>query len=311
MGTAVAGVGGRIPVFLNPRAGGRDQTDTAARVIQLFAARGIQASIESWPGAGHVAAAVREAARGATAVVAGGGDGTVSTVASALVGTDVRLGVLPIGTLNHFAKDAGIPLDLEKAVAAIAEGRSIAVDVGEVNGRTFLNNCSIGLYPTIVRSRESLERQGHGKWWAFVLSAFRILPRHHRLRVVLDADGRPSAWRTPFVMVANNAYEVSGVHFGARASLTGGRLFAYVAPRIRARDLPASVLKAVFARLSREASGVPEEFRSVSASHLRIGIEGNSTIPVAIDGEVGTTPVPIECRCRQAALQVFVPGTGT
>jgi diacylglycerol kinase family enzyme len=242
-------------------------------------------------------------------VVAGGGDGTVSTVASVLVGTDVRLGVLPLGTLNHFAKDAGIPQDLEKAVAAIAQGRSIAVDVGEVNGRTFLNNCSIGVYPTIVRSREGLERQGHGKWWSFVLSAFRILPRHHRLRVALDADGRPSAWRTPFVMVANNAYEVSGVHFGARSNLTGGRLFAYVAPRIRARDLPASVLKAVFARLSRQPSGFPGEFRSVSASHLWIGVEGNSTIPVAIDGEVATTSLPLECRCRPAALHVFVPGS--
>jgi diacylglycerol kinase family enzyme len=307
MGTAVVGAGGRIPVFLNPRAGGRDQTDVAPRIIELFAARGIQASIESWPGAGDVAAAVREAARGATTVVAGGGDGTVSTVASPLVGTDVRLGVLPLGTLNHFAKDAGIPLDLEKAVAAIAQGRSMSVDVGEVNGRTFLNNCSVGLYPTIVRSREGLERQGHGKWWSFALAAFRILPRHHRLRVALDADGRPSAWRTPFVMVANNAYEVSGVNFGARSNLTAARLFAYVAPHSRARDLPASVLKAVFARLSRQPSGVPGEFRSVSASRLRIGIEGHSTVPVAIDGEVGTTPVPLECRCRPAALRVCVP----
>ena len=62
----------------------------------------------------------------------------------------MQLGVLPLGTLNHFARDAGIPLDLEEAVAAIAGGRTRQVDVAEVNGRIFINNSAVGLYPELV-----------------------------------------------------------------------------------------------------------------------------------------------------------------
>lgn len=304
-----AGAEGRVPIVLNPHAGGRDQSQTGARVLELFAQRGIDARLVPWPDARDFAAVVSEAAKSATTVVAAGGDGTVSAVAAPLVGTRVRLGVLALGTLNHFAKDAGIPLDLERAVDVIAAGHARTVDVGEVNGRTFLNNCSAGVYPTIVQSRESLEQHGHGKWWSLALSALRILPSHPRLHVTLEADGRPSSWRTPFVMVANNAYEVSGVHFGARSSLSEGRLVAYLAPHIRARDLPASLIKAVFAQFTRRSNGQPDEVKVVRASRLRIGIEGSKSISIAIDGEVGTTAVPLECRCRPAALHVIVPGS--
>jgi diacylglycerol kinase family enzyme len=125
-------------------------------------------------GRGDAAVEVREIARGASVdgaiaaakaarpdvLVAGGGDGTVSAVAAALVDSDIVLGVLPLGTLNHFAKDLGIPLVLEAAAEAIVSGRTTRIDVGEVNGRVFINNSSIGLYPEIVRDRE--RQQGRG-----------------------------------------------------------------------------------------------------------------------------------------------------
>ena len=86
---------------------------------------------------------------GSDIVVAAGGDGTVSAVASAVAGSEAVLGVLPLGTLNHFAKDAGIPLELEEAVRNISTGRAVKVDIGDVNGRAFINNISLGLYPVI------------------------------------------------------------------------------------------------------------------------------------------------------------------
>jgi len=277
------GAGERIPIFLNPRAGGGDRTDVADRVVALFAARGIEASVMTWPGNG-LADRVRDAARGASTVVAGGGDGTVSTVASGLAGTPVRLGVLPLGTLNHFAKDAGIPLDLEGAIGVIADGHAVAVDVGEVNGRTFINNCSLGVYPAIVRGREQLQKRGHGKWVSFLVSAVSTLWRPPRARVTLDADGQRTSCKTTFVMVGNNAYEVLGLNLGGRASLTGGRIVAYLGSSLT-------------------------ELQVVPAGQLRIDIARLRNIQLAIDGEVSTTSMPIECRSRPAALHVFVPRT--
>ena len=127
------------------------------------------------------------AAQAATAkrgpVVAGGGDGTVNAVAGKLAGTDCVLGVLPMGTLNHFAKDVGIPQKLEAAVRNIFTGRVSIVDVGEVNGRIFVNNSGFGFYPHFVRQREELERRGHVKRVAFMLALRAVVRRYFRLRI--------------------------------------------------------------------------------------------------------------------------------
>ena len=92
-------------------------------------------------------------------MVVGGGDGTLSAAASILAGTDTALGVLALGTLNHFARDLRIPLDLDGAIGVIAAGHHQTVDVGEVNGQVFINNSSIGIYPFFVA-----ERSGRAEW---------------------------------------------------------------------------------------------------------------------------------------------------
>ena len=123
-------------------------------------------------------------------VVAAGGDGTMNAVASALIGTETAMGVLPLGTLNHFAKDLKIPLELEGAVATIVTGRIVPIDVGEVNGHIFLNNSSIGIYPWIVRERETEQRKGYRKWVAFARASISALKRYSLLHVRLR-DGGP------------------------------------------------------------------------------------------------------------------------
>ena len=94
------------------------------------------------------------AERGDELLIVGGGDGTISAAASALVGTETRLGILPLGTLNHFARDLGIPTDLDEAAKLIAAGAERRVDVAEMNGRIFINNSAIGLYPLMVVDRD-------------------------------------------------------------------------------------------------------------------------------------------------------------
>ena len=152
-------------------------------------------------------------------VVAGGGDGTVSAVAGALAGTNAALGVLPMGTLNHFAKDVGISLNLEAAVSNIFTGQITNVDVGEVNGRVFVNNSGIGFYPHFVRQREEQERHGHVKRVAFMLALRSVVRRYLRLRIKVHMDRAEALEHiTPFLFVGNNRYQTAGLGIGTRSS---------------------------------------------------------------------------------------------
>ena len=142
-----------------------------------MARAGLPARLRSVAGSELQAAADR-AGGTSDIVVAAGGDGTVSTVAAAAVRHDVALGVLPLGTLNHFARDAGVPLDLDRAVEALARRETTMVDVGEVNGRLFVNNASLGAYPALVWEREIERRRGRGKWAGFAVGAWRTWIRY-------------------------------------------------------------------------------------------------------------------------------------
>ena len=252
-----------------------------------------------------IAADVRAAlARGAGIIVGGGGDGTLNQVASAILasGRPAVLGILPLGTLNHFARDLDIPLELERAIAVIAAGRVAEVDTAEVNGRTFLNNSSIGLYPDIVHARErQQERLGRGKWPAFVwatLGALRRFPFH---TVTLCLDGQEHVRRTAFVFVGNNDYDMEGVDIGARPRLDRGQLCVYVARHAGRAGLLLFALAALFGLLHR-VRGLDH----LLTDRLRIEARG-PRLRVATDGEVNEMEPPLEYRSRPKSLRVLVP----
>ena len=268
-----------------------------------FAAAGVDAQVIVLKAAAHAPAATREAiAAGATTVVAAGGDGTINAVASELAGTTTPLGVLPLGTLNHFAKDLRIPQTLDAAVATIAAGRIKDVDVGEVNGRTFLNNASIGIYPDIVVERERLRQLGHWKWIALAIATTRIVRRYRRLVVRLEAADGVERARTAFLFVGNNEYQVDGLSLGARARLDGGRLFAYLAPRVHTRELPRLLALALAGR-ARDRQAL----ESIEATSLHVVTPGVRRLRVALDGEVTVLRAPLQFRVRPAALRVIAP----
>jgi diacylglycerol kinase family enzyme len=292
-----------ITVILNPTAGASRSDNMPSQLAELFGAAGLPlriVSFESGAEALHAARAAAEA--GDDAVVAAGGDGTLSTVASALVGSDMPMGVLPLGTLNHFAKDLGLPLDLGEAVKTIAARRTMKVDVGEVNGRTFLNNSSIGIYPDVVLEREALRRQGYRKWTAFVAASGRILRNYRGLAVKITADGPSRIARTPFLLVGNNEYQTDGIHLGARSRLNGGRLSAYLAPRVHARELPKLLVWALAGRARKNHS-----LQSFVAQELLVEAVERRRLRVAFDGEVVLMTAPLHYRVRPLALRVIVP----
>jgi diacylglycerol kinase family enzyme len=293
----------RAALILNGGAGnGHDQALVAQLRAQCLAA-GLDADITlAASGEELVAAARRALAQAAPMVVAGGGDGTVNAVASVMVDSDVAFGVLPLGTLNHFAKDLGIPLDLAQAVRVLADGYTRRVDVGEVNGRIFLNNSSLGLYPDMVRDRERQQRRlGRGKWLAALWASIAALRRYPFLSVRLDLAGQRLARRTPFVFIGNNAYRMQGLAIGARDCLDGGKLSLYVAQRPGRLGLLRFALRALMGRLAQE-----RDFDMLSSEEIVVET-GHRQLRVATDGEVTLMPTPLRYRIRSGALTVIVP----
>src|SRR4051812_6063599 len=153
----------------------------------------------------RAAQAIQRARRGEIdAVAVGGGDGTVGSVAGLAAGSGVPLGVVPLGTLNHFAKALGLPLDLDGAAAAIAAGAAREVDVGEVNGRVFINNSSVGVYPYMVAERDRrMAAEGRRKWAAMTLAFLRMVRRFPRRRLTVRVEGWTAPCRTPLLFVGN------------------------------------------------------------------------------------------------------------
>jgi diacylglycerol kinase family enzyme len=292
-----------IVVLVNTRSGtAAARPQIIAELGDRFRAAGADVEIVELAVGQDPAPVARQASTRASVVVAAGGDGTVNGVAAAIVDSPAALGVLPLGTLNHFARDLRIPGDLAQAVAVIVAGRIVRVDVGVVNDALFLNNSSIGLYPNIVDAREALRRDGHAKWPAMAIATFRVLRRYRGVVVTIGADGPRRQWRTPFVFIGNNEYEIDGRRLGERARLDGGRLFAYLAPRLRAYQLPLLTLKALLGRARQSG-----DFEIASATELWIGLRKQRRLRVALDGEVQMMRTPLHYRIRPGALRVVAP----
>jgi YegS/Rv2252/BmrU family lipid kinase len=289
-------------IIINQGAGSAHAIEASA-IIDTLRAGAIEPSIIlASDGSKMTDATKRALATGADIIVAGGGDGTINAVASELIGTETILGVLPLGTLNHFAKALHVPLDVDKALQAIVAGHCTAVDMGEVNGRFFLNNSSIGIYPEIVQEREAEQRRfGSAKWTAFFWATLRALRRYPFLDVRLDVDGEHYTRHTPFVFVGNNEYAIEGFDLGERKTLNSGRLSLYVSQRTGRLGLVGFALRALFGLL-RQAT----DFDALLATEIVIETR-RRRIRVATDGEVTMMAAPLHYRIRASALNVIVP----
>ncbi len=293
---------GWTAAVFNDSSGSGDCAAAAKKVEQIFAAAGREVRITVATGGSQLRdAAERAADDGCEALIAGGGDGTVNLAASVVVGRDIPLGVLPLGTLNHFAKDLGIPLELEDAVRVILDGVTCRVDVGEVNGRVFLNNSSLGVYPAVVRLRERYQASGLGKWVAALWASLAVLRRNPFMAVRLIVHDEATVRRTPFVFVGNNEYRMAGLQAGTRDSLTRKHIAVYVLNA----DRRIGLLRLGWQVLLKGVDQVKElDLLTVSEATIETR---RSRLQVALDGEVVILDSPLEYRSRPAALSVYVP----
>lgn len=249
----------------------------------------------------NIPAAIRERrGRGIKLFIAAGGDGTIHHVAQGLIHTEAILGVIPIGTYNHFARDLSIPLDWREALRIACEGQTIQIDSARANERTFVNNLSIGLYPELVTKREEHGRD-YPRWKARLYAFYSTARKYPHVTLTLESETRQELVRTPVFMVSNGAYDLTRIGIDApRATLMEGKMSVYWLPRIPRWQLTKFIARFLAGRVR----GTPG-FRSYQTQRLRVSSR-DALLKVGMDGEVFTLQTPIVITIAPASLSVRV-----
>jgi diacylglycerol kinase family enzyme len=285
-----------IPAFVNPD-GGRAR----AALDALEADRGFDIRLA---GPQELARGLKEAvAAGASRVLVAGGDGTVELAAAALAGTPAELAVLPGGTLNHFARDHGIPVDAEQSLALARGGTVRTTDVGYVNDRLFINTSSVGAYIRYVRARDRIERFS-GYWVASLLAGLRVLASPGRIPVQLEVEGETRRFETPLVFVGVGERELGLPGIGRRKP--GGVRSLHVV-LFRGREQARRFSRA-YGRVHRGLEVRPRALGVDAAlvQSFRLDLPAGMA-PVATDGEIKPAAMPLVYRYAPDALRVVVP----
>ena len=272
------------------------------KVADALESAGIHADVELVDGGQCEVRCRAIAKRGDRLLIVGGGDGTVSAAASALADTKTRLGILPLGTLNHFARDLDLPMDLADAAKLIASGTERRVDVGEMNGRIFINNSAIGLYPLMVINRDlQRARLGRSKRLAMLVASLRTLARFNHQRLTLIVNDEKERVDTPLLFVGNNDYRIDLGAPGQRESIEDGHLCVMVMRKKTRLGFIAASLRALFNRTR------PDDMEQIAdVERLRVGSH-RSQLAVSLDGEVARSEPPLDYIIRKRAVRVIAP----
>lgn len=301
----------RICIILNAGSGQRDAKSDPNNITAAFAAAGATCTMKLIDDGTQIEARTRAAvAEGFTTIVAAGGDGTICAVASALRGSDITMGILPLGTFNYFARSLDLPMELEPAVKVIVAGKTRPLRVANVNDRVFLNNASLGAYPAILETREGIyKRWGRSRmvaYWAVLKTLSTVRPPLH-LRIT--ADGESRIVRSPLVFVVNNAYQLTQLSVVGADHIEDGKLVVFIAPHTGRIEM---IRMAVVIAMGR---GLPErKFEVMSGADIlieRLGRAAGHRQTIARDGERERLAGPFHLQVVENALNVLVPETDT
>ncbi|HEU4521135.1 MAG TPA: diacylglycerol kinase family protein [Thermoanaerobaculia bacterium] len=288
-------------LFLNPRAGsfaGTDEDEFRRRAAELDLR-----IVALEPGV-DAASVVRDGLQaGVKKFVVAGGDGSIHTVAQGLVGTDGVLGIVPIGTVNHMARDLQIPGEWQPALELAVSGEVRQIDTGRINGIHFLNSVMVGIYPTITNYREKF-RSTHSKWRAY-LRAVRLAMRQFRhVTLVLELPDRVETLRTQLFVVSINSYDLTHAGLVAlKTALDDGRLTIYSLDFMNRAQFVQAAAKFFRGKLEQV-----DGFRRIRTEKLRIDA-AQPKIRVSIDGEVRDLAPPLQIAAVPASLLVRTPAS--
>jgi diacylglycerol kinase family enzyme len=291
-----------FPVVVN-RGGGAASRAGDALVTQIeaaFVAAGLTADVHAVDGASLTATIERLSKNGAVAI--GGGDGTQGCAAAILSKAGATHAILPLGTRNNLARQLGIPLDLDGAVKLIANGHTRKIDLSDVNGQTFVNNASIGLYPKLVKFREQGRKRGLPKWLANIPAAWRVLRNigHRRYRLVLDNAPQPVV--TPLLFIGNNVYSLDSGKVGVRDAMDDGKLSVFAVAKNTRWGLIGFAIRTLRGR-----SDLARDFAAIGTCKTLTISARRRRIPIALDGEVMRLETPLKFSIKPSALTVFAP----
>lgn len=293
----------KITIIAN-RGSGSYTEDLVSKLRERAAELGLKAAVQTLsPGESATSAAQLAREQGATTIAVCGGDGTMGAVAQALAGTPVKLLPLPGGTFNHFARDLGIHVPPIVALESAVSGQVRQVDVGEVNGKVFVNNASLGLYPAMVSQRLQQQRLGKNRWRALLWACASVFRRYPVARLRLLSGGEEMARRTPLVFLGNNDYQIEGVNIGTRQRLDAGHLSVYVLRDNGRMALVRYFSQALVGRFQHDGGfdHLCTESVTIESRHKHVRL--------ALDGELMRLATPLEFRVRPRALTVIGPGT--
>ncbi|MDR5882575.1 diacylglycerol kinase family protein [Caballeronia sp. LZ032] len=254
-----------------------------------------------------VARETADAARAQDGVLVGaGGDGTLCTVAHAALDAGCPFAVLPRGTFNYFSRDHGIPADLESSTKLLLAARAYPTQTGFANGRMFLVNASLGLYPRLLEDRETYKQQfGRSRLVALWSALYTMLKPHRHLRLHLEHEGRTTELRSSTLFVANNRLQMEqiGMPDAARALEQG--LLAALAPR------PVGRLMHLWLSLHGAAGRLADSDHVTSLTFERIVVTHPSKkrklVKIATDGEITRLQLPLEFRVSDRPLLLLKP----
>lgn len=237
---------------------------------------------------------------GRTALVAGGGDGSLGGIADLAAQHGVPFGVLPFGTLNHFAKDLGLPTDYDGLIQMLEHENTKNIDYARLGDSVFLNNSSIGIYPELVFRREDREKK-LGKWPAAAISLFEILRQPLRIdQLSVTYNNEKHEVKTPFVFVGNNDYGFDSFGVNKREELDKGLLSLCIFRGQSRRQLFWHLFRSV---LGKPSIGVLDCYQTDE-----ITIESNSgSLKVALDGEAYELKTPLSYTIQKQKLLAIIP----
>lgn len=235
-------------------------------------------------------------------VVAAGGDGTLNAVASKLMGTDIPMGILPLGTFNYVARVLNIPLDLLDAAKAIGEGQPRSVHVAQLNQHIYLNNASLGLYPLFIQKREQFNKHfGRFPLHAYT-SALDVLIRDRKeLKLEVEVDRQRYPVKTPLIFFGNNQLQLAEMKLRIAEAAEAGKVAGVVVAKSDKRTLFKTLWQLIKGNLD-QASDV----YSFAADEVIVHSKRNK-LTVAVDGEIVTMTPPLKITVRKHALNIMVP----
>lgn len=295
-----AGQRGETVVIVNPGSGRNSRGDVdLEEICAVLGAR----RVELRPGEGFEEAVRRAVKDGARRVISAGGDGTAMAVASALLGSETEMGVLPMGTFNYFARGLGLSEDPLEAARQIADGEARPCPLGTVNGHVFLNNVSLGVYPAILRERETVyARWGRHRMMAY-WSVLKTFARFRKpLRVTLRFDDSEETRRTALIFVGRSSFQFRRFGLAGQSAIDSGR-FAVLVVSAETRW----ALVRASARLALRAASIGRDYTLLSADRLTIEVHGQRRPLIAYDGEKERMGRKLEIKMSDETLLLVHP----